>query len=122
MRMLSVALIVATSFATVGSACVCVPGITPCTSVITSPIVFVGRVLRDSGPGRGSGPARMLVEEVLHGLPQNAGEFEVETSAKTDCYMRLAMGEQYVIFGSRDQIRPDLIHNHVCAHSFKVRG
>lgn len=105
-----------------GFACVCVRGTTPCTTLATSPIVFVGRVIRDSGAGLGSGPARMVVEDVLHGLPKNAGEFEVETSAMTDCYMRLEKDERYVIFGSQDKKRADLIYNNVCAHSFKVRG
>lgn len=115
-------LILAGSFATAGLGCVCSPGVTPCTSLSSVPIAFVGRVIRDSGPGLGSGPARMVVEEVLHGLPENAGGFEVETMAMSDCYMRLMKDERYVIFGSRDQKRADLIHNHVCAHSFRVRG
>jgi len=32
--------------------------------------VFVGRVIEDSGEGIGRGPAKMVVEEVLHGLPR----------------------------------------------------
>jgi hypothetical protein len=64
----------------------------------------------------------MVVEEVLQGIPKDAGEVEVETSAMTSCYMRLAKDERYLIFASRDPHNPELLHNHVCAHSFNIRG
>jgi hypothetical protein len=64
----------------------------------------------------------MAVEEVLRGLPKDAGEFDVDTSAMSSCYRRLMQGERYVIFGSLDRTRADLILNHSCAGSFRVRG
>ena len=70
----------------------------------------------------GDGPARMVVEEVLHGIPDDTGEVEVETSARTSCYMRLARDERCLIFASRDPHNPNLFRNHVCAHSFNIRG
>ena len=42
--------------------------------------------------------------------------------AQTSCYMPLAMGERYVIYGSRDKSDPNLIHYHACSYSFRLRG
>jgi hypothetical protein len=121
MRIFSI-LAFAFTWPTVALGCSCAPGISLCTSLASAPVVFVGRVTKDSGPNYGIGPARMVVEEVLHGLSDNAGEIEVETGAGTSCYMRLEMGERYLIFGSPDRQRAGLIRRHFCAGSFLVRG
>lgn len=68
-------------------------------------VVFVGRVLVDSGEGRGNGPARLRVEERLLNAPAELEEVEVNTAAGTSCYMRLAAGRRYVIFATRDSGR-----------------
>jgi hypothetical protein len=120
MRFMNGALLMA-MMGSIGFACSCPPAITPCTSISTAPIVFVGTVVRDSGDGLGNGPARMRIEEVLHGISPDVGELEVSTGAMTSCYMRLEKSERYLIFASHDSKRTDLIHNLACAGSFRIR-
>jgi hypothetical protein len=106
-------------------ACSCVstgPAVSACSSFLGTETVFLGRVIQDSGEGYGKGPARMAVEEILHGIPKDLSEVEVDTMAGTSCYMRLAKDERYVIYGSRDAKRKDLIHYHACSYSFNLRG
>ncbi len=104
---------------TLGWSCSCVKGITPCNTFSKTPVVLMGKVIRDSGEGLGNGPARMAIEEVLHGLSSDVREIEVDTSAMSTCYMRLKLDEKYVIFGS---LRDGRLVNHVCSGSFNVRG
>src|SRR6266478_7281079 len=80
-------------------ACSCVNTGSYCDSLQATKIVFVGRVIEDSGEGFGHGPAKMIVEEVLHGLPKDLREVIVDTLAGTSCYMRLQKDERYVIYG-----------------------
>jgi hypothetical protein len=103
-------------------ACECFGTGTACSHLADTPVVFLGLVIRDSGEGFGSGPARMRVEEVLHGLPETLREVEVETGALSSCYMRLELNERYMIFGDRDKRNPNLLHNPSCSDSFQVRG
>jgi hypothetical protein len=84
--------------------------------------VFVGRVTKNSGEGNGAGFGRMFVEEVVHGLPKDIGEVEVDTLANTSCYMRITEGSRIVLYGSRDPKNPKLIHYHACSFSFQVNG
>ncbi|MCX6598046.1 MAG: carboxypeptidase-like regulatory domain-containing protein [Acidobacteria bacterium] len=60
-------------------------------------MIFVARVLRDSGEGWGTGPARVAIEEALQNVPAGQLEAEIDTSAGTSCYYRLKAGERYVI-------------------------
>jgi hypothetical protein len=101
-------------------ACGCINTGTACGFFAGTEVVFAGRVIRDSGEGWGVGPARMIIEEVFHGLPINLREVEVETQAGTSCYMRLERDEEYVIYGTRDKNRPDLVHRDACSFSFAV--
>src|SRR5437870_2963175 len=83
-------------------ACSCVGNGSACSALSGTPVVFVGRVTMDSGEGVGAGLGRMIVEEVLHGLPKDIGEVDVDTMARTSCYMRLEEGTRVVLYGSRD--------------------
>ena len=70
-------------------ACSCVTTGSYCDSLRGTELVFVGRVIEDSGEQLGMGPAKMVVEEVLHGLPKDTRGLTVDTGAGTSCYMRL---------------------------------
>jgi len=82
----------------------------------------VGHVAEDSGEGVGKGPAKMIVDEILHGLPKGVRELTVETGAGTSCYMRLAKGERYVIYGSPIAGATERISRDWCSFSFDVAG
>jgi hypothetical protein len=84
--------------------------------------VFVGRVIEDSGEGHGTGPAKMTVEEVFHGLPKETRELTVDTSAGTSCYMRLQKDERYVIYGSSVAGATNRVRRNACSFSFRVAG
>jgi hypothetical protein len=105
--------ILACSCATNGSACDFLKG---------TEIVFVGRVTQDSGAGTGIGPAKMIVEEVFHGLPKSLHELTVDTSAGTSCYMRLKKDERYLIYGSAIPGSPTQVRRNACSFSFQVAG
>lgn len=62
----------------------------------------------------------MVVEEILHGLPAETKEVDVNTWANTSCYMRLRKGERYVIFGSMSG--PRLVAANSCSPSFRLAG
>ncbi len=102
--------------------CSCVSNSTACGSLTSTPIVFVGKVTVDSGEGNGKGPATMVVQEILHGIPKDVREVQVDTSAGTSCYMRLQLGETYVIYGGSK--KDDSVHvvRQSCSFSFNVRG
>jgi len=108
--------------ATPAQACSCVGTGSACSALSATPVVFVGRVTKDSTDKLGQGFGRMLVEEVLHGLPNDIGEVEVDTMAGTSCYMRLEEGSRVVLYGSRDPKNARLIHYHACSFSFRVDG
>jgi len=116
--LLSVALVIgpATNFA-----CSCVPTRGDSCSGGGS-VAFIGKVVRDTGKGWGSGRGRMIVEEVLQGLPENVREVDVDSSSRTSCYVRLEKGETWVIYGDSDPRNSLLIHTGVCSGSFTVRG
>jgi carboxypeptidase family protein len=96
------------------SACSVAPG---------TPLVFVGTVVRDTGESNwGDRTGRMTVDEVLHGLPADTKEVDVDTLAGTSCFMPLKLGDRYAIYGSRDPKNPTLVHYHACSFSFNVRG
>ena len=104
-------------------ACSCVNNnATACSSLAGTPVVFVGRVIRDTGGEIGTRFGRMAVEQVLHGLPTGLAEVDVDTMPSTSCFMPLEGGERYVIYGSRDPKDPNLVHYHSCSFSFRVRG
>lgn len=100
--------------------CSCGGNASYCSALRVTPVVFLGRVTLDSGEGRGKGAARMVVEEVLHGLKEDPAEVQVETGAGSSCYMRLKLGERYVIYG--EQKAEGLIARHFCSFSFAVAG
>jgi hypothetical protein len=79
-------------------------------------------VTQDSGEGIGKGPAKMVVEETLHGLPKGLREVTVDTSAGTSCYMRLRLDEHYVIYGSHVPGTQDRVSRNACSFSFAVTG
>lgn len=104
------------------TACTCVTTGSVCTWLRGTEVVFVGRVTQDSGEGLGKGPARMVIEEALHGLPKGLREVVVDTSARTSCYIRLKLNERYVIYGSRVAGTQDRISRNVCSFSFALTG
>jgi len=111
------------SLPTIGLACSCVSAGSACSSLKGTEVVFLGRVVQDTGTSNwGERPGRLVVEDALHGLPKDLKEVRVDTMAQTSCYMPLAMGERYVIYGSRDKSDPNLIHYHACSYSFRLRG
>ncbi|MBK7930006.1 MAG: carboxypeptidase regulatory-like domain-containing protein [Bryobacterales bacterium] len=95
-------------------ACSCAKGLTPCNTFATTPVVVVGKVVRDSGGGLGSGPGRVVIEEVLKGLDKEVRELEVDSSAMSSCYMRLKLDERYLLYGS---LQGGVLQNHVCSGS-----
>ena len=102
-------------------ACSCTrsEGASVCSSFAGTQVVFLGRVIRDSGEGVGTGPARLVVEELFHGLPKETREVEVDTSAGTSCYRRLVKDERYVVFASQ---LPGRLSSGGCSFTFNVRG
>jgi hypothetical protein len=85
-----------------------------------SAVVFVGRVLVESGEEWGKKPARLLIEEALRNVPEGLREIEVNTSPGASCHYRLTQGERYVIFtGNGDQGRFSV---DCCSPTFNVRG
>jgi hypothetical protein len=102
--------------------CSCATSGSYCTALAGTQIVFVGRVIEDSGEGYGKGPARMAVEEVLHGLSKETRELTVGTSAGTSCYMRLQKDERYVIYASKQAGSRDRVRRDDCSFSFSLRG
>jgi hypothetical protein len=99
--------------------CTCATTGSACTLFHQKKIVFLGLVTEDSGPGLGTGPARMLVEEAFHGLPADIGEITVNTLAGTSCYARLEKGQRYVIFSSSPPGK--VITRDPCSFSFAVQ-
>jgi hypothetical protein len=110
------------AFASTILGCTCVGNGSYCSVIGSTEIVFVGRVIEDSGEGFGKGPARMIVEEVLHGLPKEVRELTVDTSAGTSCYMRLQKDERYVIYGSAVAGEKNHVRRNACSFSFALRG
>jgi hypothetical protein len=87
-----------------------------------STVVFLGRVLVDSGEGRGTGPARVRIEEALFNVPKELREVEINTSAGTSCYYRLKAGERYVVFAERETGAPVRLSIHACSNTFLLQG
>ncbi|MBI4904425.1 MAG: carboxypeptidase regulatory-like domain-containing protein [Acidobacteria bacterium] len=107
------------------SACSCVNTSTPCSALAgKGGSVFIGRALTDTGEGWGTGPARMAVEQVLRGLPAEAKEVTVSTSAGNSCYIRLIQGERYVIFGGPHSESDGRVHvsTFACSNTFPTKG
>src|SRR5262245_51183237 len=65
-------------------------------------VAFIGRVIRETGTGPGHGLGRMVVEEVLKGLPEDIREVDVDSSSRTSCYVPLGKGERWVIYGDEN--------------------
>src|ERR1700722_8130422 len=105
---------------TAAVACSCLTSGSACGALQGTQVVFVGRVIEDSGEGFGKGPAKMAVEEILHGLPKEVREITVETGAGTSCYMRLQKDERYVIYGTGTG--SGRVARNFCSFSFQVAG
>jgi hypothetical protein len=103
-------------------ACFCGNSATPCSDVRGSAVVFVARVLVDSGEGRGTGPAIVLIEEPLFNVPNELREVEIDTSAGTSCYRRLKGGERYVIFAEKQDGPPVRLAVRGCSNTFLLQG
>jgi hypothetical protein len=102
-----------------GWGCSCVPGITACNNFAKANVVVVGKVIRDTGAGLGTGLGRIAVEEILHGLPRDVREIDVNTSPMSSCYMRLALNERYLLFGS---VENGVLFSGFCAGSRNLAG
>jgi Carboxypeptidase regulatory-like domain len=98
-------------------ACSCVNTATPCSHIGGDSVIFVAKVLVDSGEGWGKGPAHVAVEEALQNVPEGLREVDISTAAGTSCYFRLQAGERYVIItkGSNYSVAG-------CSNSFLLRG
>ena len=109
-------------FVPAAAACTCATAGTACDALSGTKIVFVGTVTEDSGEGRGTGPAKITVEEGLRGLPKGVTELTVDTHAGSSCYMRLQKGERYVIYGSPTDLAKGRVRREACSFSFAVKG
>jgi len=88
-----------------------------------STVVFLGRVLVDSGEGWGTGPARVLIEGSLLNVPKDLREVEIDTSAGTSCYCRLKARERYVVFADKPDALPVRLKiGGACTNTFPLQG
>lgn len=101
--------------------CTCQNFSTPC-DYGRSSFVVVARVLVDSGDRSGERNARVVVEESLSGDANANDEFDVDTQAKTSCYVRLRKDARYILFASKDRAGRGLLHAGACSHLFLVAG
>ena len=85
--------------------CSCLNTASPCTAMGEGTVVFVARVVVDSGDGWGKGPARVVVEEPIWNVSKDLREAEINTAAGTSCYYHLEAGERYVIIAVKPQSR-----------------
>jgi hypothetical protein len=92
------------------------------TELSKADVVFVGQVIRDNGPGLGTEPARMVVEEVLRGLPKDTHEIEVDSYARGDCRRHFVKDDHVVIYAVRDSKRSDTVNDDKCSYTFRVEG
>jgi hypothetical protein len=96
----------------------CVNTGNPCSSLKVTEIVFLGHVIAIDESAGDRVSARMAVEKVLHGLPEDIQEIDVYLGSYG--YM-LKLNERYVIYGrhgeKHNQIFPD-----VCSFTFNVKG
>ncbi len=104
-----------------GYACMCIPSANPC-SVGGETLVFVGRVIVDSGEHFGVRPAKVMVEERLKNVPEVWTEVLVDSSAGGSCHYRLRAGERYVVFASRSAAGRAELQTNACASNFEVSG
>ena len=70
----------------------------------------------------GTGPARMVVEEVLRGLPKDTREIEVDSYSRGDCRRHFATGDHMAIYAVRDSKRSDTVNDSMCSYTFRVEG
>lgn len=98
-------------------ACSCIGTATPCSEVGGDSVIFVARVVVDSGEDLGTGPAKVIIEEPLQNVPDGQREVEINTMARTSCYSRLEAGERYVVITEG----PNYIVAG-CSPSFRLRG
>lgn len=116
-------ILLALFFSTVGWSCSCTVAGSACNWLGITKVVFVGTVIEDSGEERSeTRPARMVVDEVFHGLAKGTREVEVDTHAGSSCYMPLRKGERYMIYGSPVAGRAGVVQRNACSFSFAVRG
>lgn len=88
----------------------------------SSTVVFVGRVLIDSGEGIGNRAARVLVEEPLQNISRDLREVDVDSDFGSSCYFRLEAGERYVFLAVRSADRRPALQISVCSKSFPLTG
>jgi hypothetical protein len=101
-------------------ACSCERFATPCSAIGPSTVVFVGRVLVDSGKGWGTGPARVAIEEPLVRIPESLREVEIDTGARTSCHLHLEGGKRYVVFANwQDDAHTRLVAD-ACGYTFLI--
>src|SRR5262249_20128465 len=98
-----------------GCSCSNVP--TACSQVGGSTVIFVARVLVDSGEGMGTRPARVAIEEALQNVPPGLRETQINTSFGTSCYRPLKAGEKYVILTEARSYSVSF-----CSPSFQLYG
>ncbi len=103
-------------------ACQCDWSGNACSAFPETPIVVLVNVLEDSGEGMGTGPAKVIVEEIFHGLPPATRQISVESHAGSCFYMRLKKGERYVIYARAHPSDQTLIVRKTCSFSFPAKG
>jgi len=102
--------------------CECYQAGSPCSMLQTTEVVFLGTVTEDSGEGLGTGPGKMRVDEIFHGLAKETREITVDTDARTSCHWRLEKGKQYLIYAKSVPGADGMVQSGQCSGSFPVRG
>jgi hypothetical protein len=121
LRTVAIALLIFAATETI-HACSCVMMGDACSALGGAGVVFVGRVIVDSGDGLGERPARVVVEEFLHGGAITGKEVEVNSMPHTSCYVRLQLGERYVIFASARSGESDHFSTGGCSFTTRLSG
>lgn len=95
---------------------------TACDALGGSAVVFVGRVLSDSGERYGNRSARVLIEEPLLNINGDSHEVDIDNSFGTSCYYPLETGERYIIFASRSEPKRASLKIEACSNSLPLKG
>ena len=103
-------------------ACSCSTSWSPCLQMTGSKLVFVGRVLVDSGPLLRTRPARVSVEERLLNVPEDLREVGVNPSVGSNCHLPLKRDVRYVIFAYRGEGSSEMLFTSLCSGTFGVAG
>lgn len=109
--------------AQVGWGCMCREIPAACWSAEFQQVVFLGKVIRDTGPGSWvSRTALMEVREVIQGVPLGVSVVEVDADTETSCGYPLKQGKEYVIFGKQAETGGFQVKTAQCSGNFPLEG